>query len=231
MLSVGGLFSGIGGIERGLERAGMRVAWHAEKDDYCRRVLSRHWPDVTVYDDVRSIGRDAERVDVLAGGFPCQHISQAAHRSARGDGWLWPDFARVIREVEPRWIVIENVDALRYPNRGLSEILVDLAALGFDAEWRSVRASWFGASHHRARIWVVAHSDVQSQSALPIDDEVAWLSQPVPVVPGWRVVPDLRMADGVPHRVLRRQRLGNAVVPVTAEWIGRCILAQEGRLT
>lgn len=228
-MNVGGLFSGIGGIELGLARAGMDILWHAESDDYARRVLARHWPNVPVYRDVRDIDATAARVDLLAGGFPCQPISQAAARTDRAAGWLWPEFRRVIDLLEPSWVVIENVEALRYANRGLSEVLSDLASLGFDAEWRSVRASWFGASHHRARLWVVANSYGDGEPALPVDDEAPWLSEPVEAVPGWRVVPDLRVADGVPDRVQRRSRLGNAVVPAVAEWIGRCVMQAEAR--
>lgn len=169
------------------------------------------------------------RVDLLAGGFPCQHISQAAARTDRAAGWLWPEFRRAIDLLAPRWVVIENVEALRYANRGLAEVLGDLAALGFDAEWRSVRASWFGASHHRARLWVVANSYRNGEPALSVNDEASWLSEPAAVVPDWRVVPDLRVADGVPDRVVRRGRLGNAVIPAVAEWVGRCVMQAEAR--
>lgn len=228
-MNVGGLFSGIGGIELGLERAGMRVAWHAESDDYCRRVLERHWPDVRCYLDVADLPTlDPAAVDVLAGGFPCQQVSQAAARSVRGVGWLWPLFARAIDYVRPRWVIIENTEALRYADRGLSEVLGDLADLGFDAEWRVVRASDFGAPHRRARVWVVAYSNAHGEPALRVDDEAPILSQPFPALPYWRSLPDLRVADGLRDRVLRRERVGNAVVPAVAEWVGRCVMASNG---
>ena len=223
VVTVGGLFSGIGGIERGLEAAGMRVLWHAESDEFCRRLLARHWPGVPCYTDVRDTVH-AERVDVLAGGFPCQHVSQAAARTTRADGWLWPLFAEVIAAQRPRWVIIENTEGLRYANRGLSDVLSDLAGLGFDAEWRVVRASDFGAPHKRARVWVVAYSNAHGESALPVDDEAPLLSEPFQAVPDWRALPDLRVADGVPDRVLRRERLGNAVVPAVAEWVGSCVM-------
>ena len=229
MLTVGGLFSGIGGIELGLERVGMQIAWHAESDDYCQRVLRKHWPGVPCWGDVGEC-LWAEKVDVLAGGFPCQHVSQAAARTTRASGWLWPLFVHVIEALDPRWVIIENTEALRYANRGLSEVLSDLADLGFDAEWRVVRASDFGAPHKRARVWVVAHAHAHGESALSLDDETPILSQPFPAVSGWGIVPDLRVADGVPDRVLRRERVGNAVVPVVAEWVGRCVLTADERM-
>lgn len=230
MLTVGGLFSGIGGIERGLEQAGMRVLWHAESDEYCQAVLWRHWPQTLIYRDVRHINSHAADVDVLCGGFPCQHVSQSAARSTRADGWLWPVFAGAIEIKRPRWVIIENVEALRYANRGLSEVLSDLADLGFDAEWRVVRASDFGAPHKRARVWVVAHSYAHRESIGSVDDETPILSEPFPTFLGWRTVPDLRVADGVPDRVLRRERVGNAVVPAVAEWVGRCVTLADHRM-
>ena len=230
MLTVGGLFSGIGGIERGLESTGgFRTVWHAEADDYCRRVLERHWPKIHIWKNVGAVQYTGEFPDVLAGGFPCQHISQAAARSARADGWLWPLFRGAIWCLRPRWVIIENTEALRYKDRGLSEVLGDLADLGFDAEWRVVRASDFGAPHKRARVWVVAHAYSYGKPTRPINDETPILSEPFPVISGWRVVPDLRVADVVPDRILRRERLGNSVAPPVAAWVGRCILAAEDR--
>ena len=210
----------------------MRVLWHAERDAYCERVLAKHWPDVPIYGDVADVVKyHVEPVDVLAGGFPCQHVSQAAARSVRADGWLWPLFADAIEAVRPRWVVIENTEALRYADRGLNIVLHNLADLGFDAEWRVVRASDFGAPHKRARVWVVAHSHAHGEPTSAVDDEAPILSQPFgPVRPEWGTVPDLRVADGIPNRVLRRERLGNAVVPAVAEWVGRCVLTADERM-
>src|SRR5512139_2392629 len=100
MLTVGSLFSGIGGLELGLERAGMAVRWQVEIDPYCRKVLAKHWPDVARYEDVRDVGRhNLEPVDLICGGFPCQPVSLAGKRMGDGDDrWLWPEFIRVVRE-------------------------------------------------------------------------------------------------------------------------------------
>jgi len=210
-------------------KPGMRVAWHAECDPHCRRVLRRHWPGLPIYEYVKDVDVERGSVAVLAGGFPCQHVSQAAARTNRSAGWLWPEFRGAIERIEPRWVVIENTEALRYKDRGLAEVLADLASLGFDAEWRVVRASDFGAPHRRARVWVVAHTHAHGEPALRVDDEAPILSQPRTPLPDWRTVPDLGVADGVSDRVLRRERVGNAVLPVVAEWVGRCIMIADAQ--
>jgi site-specific DNA-cytosine methylase len=160
-MTLGSLFSGIGGLELGLERAGFGpVRWQAEIDPYCRSVLARHWPDARRFEDVREVVRgSAARVGLVCGGFPCQPVSTAGDRRGEADPrWLWPEFARVIDEIEPAAVVIENVPGLR--TLGLRRVLADLAALGFDAEWSTLRASDLGAPHRRTRLFIVAtHPD------------------------------------------------------------------------
>ncbi len=163
MLSVGSLFAGIGGFDYGLERAGMRVAWQCEADEFCRRALAYRWPDVPCYPDVRELrGADVESVDVLCGGFPCQDISTAG-RGAGIDGersGLWSEYARLIGELRPNYVVVENVAALL--TRGLGRVLGDLAACGYDAEWDCLPASAFGAPHRRNRVWLIAYPDADA---------------------------------------------------------------------
>jgi DNA (cytosine-5)-methyltransferase 1 len=217
-LTVGSLFSGIGGFDLGLERAGMRVVWQCEQDPFCRRVLAQHWPSVPCHPDVRALvadtascngsskpegdhdgralvggvaragggtgsGRAATRsrrvggdqqpgsegdvrgevpvpvpyVDVLCGGFPCQDISLAGRGAglAGERSGLWREFARLIGELRPRYVLVENVPALT--SRGLDVVLADLAACGFDAEYDHLPASAFGAPHRRDRVWVVGY--------------------------------------------------------------------------
>jgi DNA (cytosine-5)-methyltransferase 1 len=179
------LFSGIGGFSLGLERAGMRTVAFCEIDPYARAVLARHWPGVPIFDDVRALtaetlayrqgsgrgpgwsrGLDSSsawklqhafRVDVICGGFPCQDISNAGKRAGI-DGersGLWSEFARIIGEVRPRYVIVENVAALL--GRGIERVLGDLAALGYDAEWHCIPASAVGAPHRRDRVWIVAY--------------------------------------------------------------------------
>lgn len=156
VLTVGSIFSGIGGLDLGLERAGMRVKWMCEIDPFCRKVLRRHWPDVPIYEDIRDIKEDVAHVDVVAGGFPCQPVSLAGKRLAQEDPrWLWPEFARVIRLVGPRYVIVENVPGLVV--RGLGDVLRDLAEMGFDADWEIVSAASQGAPHLRERLFIVAY--------------------------------------------------------------------------
>jgi DNA (cytosine-5)-methyltransferase 1 len=182
-LSVGELFAGIGGIGIGLERAGMRVAWQCEIDPFCRSVLARHYPGVPCYHDVRSIDDTTPKVDVLAGGFPCQPVSQAGRRLAQADErWLWPAFARAIRILRPRYVVVENVPGLLA--RGMGDVLGDLAALGFDAEWTVFGARDVGAPHRRDRVWIVAwrpDADGDGQQGEPERDERPAAGEPAPL--------------------------------------------------
>src|SRR6266487_3849645 len=98
----GSLFSGIGGLDLGLERAGMECRWQVEIDPYCQAVLRKHWPGVPKYEDVRTISDELERVDLVCGGFPCQPVSLAGRRRGAADErWLWPEFARLLRVLRP----------------------------------------------------------------------------------------------------------------------------------
>ena len=158
------LFSGIGGFSLGLERAGFRTVAFCEIDPYCRRVLAKHWPEVPIYDDVRTVSADRLRadgiaVDVICGGFPCQDISSAGKGAglAGERSGLWREYARIIGELRPRYVIVENVAALLY--RGLDDVLGDLATLRYDTEWHCIPASAVGAPHRRDRVWIVAYTE------------------------------------------------------------------------
>jgi DNA (cytosine-5)-methyltransferase 1 len=160
-VTFGSLFAGIGGLDLGLERAGMRCVWQVEIDDYCRRVLAKHWPDVRRHDDVRTFPPgepDDWRCDLIAGGFPCQDVSLAGRRAGiNGErSGLWAEFARIIRDLRPRFVLVENVPGLL--TSGLGRVLGDLATLGFDAEWDCLSASSVGAPHIRERVFLVAYA-------------------------------------------------------------------------
>lgn len=156
------LFSGIGGFSLGLERAGFRTVGFCEIDPYCRRVLAERWPSVPIWEDVKDLSAQhiAARglsVDVICGGFPCQDVSVAgkgAGLEGKRSG-LWSEYARLIGELRPSYVIVENVAALL--NRGLDRVLGDLAEIGYDAEWHCIPASAIGAPHRRDRIWIVAH--------------------------------------------------------------------------
>lgn len=163
MLQVLDLFSGIGGFSLGLERTGgFRTVAFCEIDPFCRKVLNKNWPKVPVYEDVRTLtarklGEEGIQVDAIAGGFPCQDISYAgsgAGLSGARSG-LWSEFARLIGELRPKVIFVENVSALL--TRGHGVVLSDLATLGYDAEWNCIPAACVGAEHERDRVWIVAY--------------------------------------------------------------------------
>lgn len=159
MLTFGSLFSGIGGLDLGLERAGWSCSWQVEIDGFCNAILERHWPRVQRLRDVRFAGDTTlPRVDLIAGGFPCQGVSVAGKRRGLADHrtGLWWEFRRVVAELRPRLVLVENVPGLL--NNGLADVLGSLAALGYDAEWDVVPASAVGAPHLRERLFVVAHA-------------------------------------------------------------------------
>lgn len=158
--SIGSLFAGIGGFELGLERAipGAYTLWQVEQEKYCKKVLSKHWPEATIYDDVRNITKNnTKQVDILCGGFPCQDISVAG----KGEGLhgkksgLWWEMHRIIDELQPKAVIMENVAAINI--RGLGTVLGSLSQIGYDAEWCTIRASDFGAPHRRARWFCIAY--------------------------------------------------------------------------
>jgi len=236
-MTVGSLFSGIGGFDLGFERAGFEVRWQVEIDPYARAVLERHWPNVSRYFDVRRV-RHLERVDVVCGGFPCQDVSFAGPGEglAGARSGLWSEFRRIIRSLRPRYVVVENVAALAV--RGLDTVLGDLAALGFDAEWSSISACAVGAPHLRQRLFIVAYTN--GEHGRPgLRDSVTRAFRPLQAFDGFesaRAGWQARLAnpselyggaDGVPDRLHRNHGIGNSIVPSVAEWIARRILEAE----
>lgn len=164
------LFSGIGGFSLGLERAGMSTVAFCEIEPYCRAVLAKHWPEVPIYEDIRTLtaerlAADGIAVDVICGGFPCQDISAAGLKVGitGSRSGLWREYARLIGELRPRYVIVENVAALL--SRGLGDVLGDLAEIGFDAEWHCIPASAVGAPHRRDRLWIVANAPITRQPA------------------------------------------------------------------
>ncbi len=158
-MNVLSLFSGIGGLDLGLERAGMTVAGQVEINPWCQRILAKHWPEVPRHDDVRTCTEwwgERAAPDLVCGGFPCQPVSLAGKRLAQADSrWLWPAFAGIVRDLGPRYVLVENVPGLL--GRGMGDVLGDLAELGYDAEWDCVPAAFVGAPHIRNRVWIVAY--------------------------------------------------------------------------
>ncbi len=236
---IGSLFSGIGGLELGLERAGLGpVAWQVEFDPFCRRILAKHWPSAnrSVIDVKQAGAHNLPRVDLICGGFPCQDVSSAGKGAGLAVGTrsgLWFEFRRIVAELFPPVVVVENVASGK--SRWLPQVRRDLYLLGYDTAAYAISAADVGAPHLRQRTFVVAHPHPfvggarygfqqrdEGQIRRGDDSErpaVAW-SLPYS--------DRRRMADGVP-RTLDRDRLkalGNSVVPQCAEVIGRIVAAR-----
>ncbi len=156
-LTFGSLCSGIGGLDLGLERAGWACRWQAEIDPYASRVLAKHWPNQPNLGDVKTIEWEkVERVELVCGGYPCQPFSLAGRRRGERDPRrLWPDIARCLRSLRPRFVLLENVPG--HLSLGFGRVLGDLAELGYDAEWDCVSAASVGAPHIRDRLFILAY--------------------------------------------------------------------------
>lgn len=249
-LAIGSLFSGIGGLELGLERGignGAHTVFQVEQNAYCRAVLAKHWPAALRFDDVRTVGaHNLPWVNVLCGGYPCQPFSTAGHRLARNDPrHLWPEYARVIDELRPDYAVLENV--ANHLALGFGDVLGDLADLGYDAEWRVLFASDAGSPQRRSRLFALAYPrGHRVQGFLPrVSPSSAWptglsgsrradfvrqlADAPFERGDSWPQ-PLVRCLDDGFQLGLAKQRvhaLGNAVVPQVAEVVGRLIAQRE----
>lgn len=236
MMKIGSLFSGIGGLELGLEQSGIgETVWQCEIDPKCRAILERHWPEARRVNDVRGIKRgDLPTVDLICGGFPCQDISCIG----KGDGLngprsgLWHEYLRIICEYRPRWVVVENVAS--GASRWVDNVRAQLARKGYVSIPIPLAAKDRGAWHRRKRIFVVAYT---SQPHEPEDQgydheetqrKIGRLHRTV--FASDRKVPEPAM-DRTDHgffaRVDRIRMLGNAVVPQCAEVIGEFIRLVE----
>jgi site-specific DNA-cytosine methylase len=179
-LTVGSLFSGIGGIDLGLERAGMDVIWQSEIDPFACRVLKKHWPDIPNIGDITTTDwSSVERPDVVAGGYPCQPFSVAGNRRGQADArHLWPFMLGAVRALRPRWVLLENVPG--HLSMGFGSVLGDLAACGYDTEWDCIPAAAVGAPHVRDRVFVVAYPPGDSEPGRSVYAETPGVMVPYP---------------------------------------------------
>jgi DNA (cytosine-5)-methyltransferase 1 len=225
------LFSGIGGLDLGLERAGLRCVAQVENDDYACQVLARRFPDVTRFRDVRECGaHNLPAARCVTFGFPCTDLSYAGRGAglAGARSGLYREGMRIVGELRPDYVLVENVAALL--NRGLGTVLGDLAALRYDAEWECVPACALGAPHTRDRVFVLAYPQSRRWGAgrgfgpgSPLlelercraESRRIWAAESRP----------RGVAYGISARMERLRGIGNAVVPQVAEVIGRAIVA------
>lgn len=232
-LTVGSLFSGIGGFELGLERTGgFKTVWQCEIDPFCQKVLAKHWPDVKRFTDIKEMGINEEipHVDVICGGFPCQDISHAGKQTGicGARSGLFFELMRIVDQVRPKYIFLENVAALL--NNGMGAVLGRLAESGYDARWDSISAYSVGAPHIRNRIFIIAHTNGVGSKIRPIEITGRSLSRHrvdcTKRTWGGTKPGICRMDDGIPGKldIDRMKALGNAIVPQCAEYVGKCVL-------
>lgn len=244
----GSLFAGIGGFDLGFERAGMKCKWQVEINEYSNAVLEKNFPNVVRFKDVRDFPGENNNVsvDVICGGFPCQDISIAGKGAGIKKGTrsgLWYEMHRVICEIRPKFVVVENVSAILV--RGLETVLSDLAESGYDAEWQVLSAAAFGAPHERERLFLVAYPSgsigercvfSDQKHDFPTHEEWSaakdiksgrgwqrWLNQACDNLDGAITKDDFcRVDDGISEGM---DACGNSVVPQIAEWIGQRLMA------
>lgn len=158
------LFSGIGGFSLGLERAGFETVAFCEIDPFCRKVLNKHWPDVPIHEDIKELDGEQFRgtVELVCGGFPCQPFSVAGkQRGADDDRALWPEMLRVIREVQPTWVIGENV--IGFEGMALDQCVFDLESHGFSVQVFDIPACGVGAVHRRHRLWIIGNANKKGE--------------------------------------------------------------------
>jgi DNA (cytosine-5)-methyltransferase 1 len=170
------LFSGIGGFSLGLEATGgFETVAFCDYDSYCQKILRKHWPWVTIYDDIKELNHEKlnsnghTKIDIITGGYPCQPFSVAGRQQGEKDPrHVWPEYFRLIKELRPTWIIGENVSG--HVKLGLDTVLENLESEGYSARTFSISASSIGANHQRERLWIIAHSnnagDRTSQSSV-----------------------------------------------------------------
>jgi len=255
MLTHFSLFTGIGGIDLAAEWAGFTTVGQCEFADYPTQVLQKHWPDVPRWRDVHDVTRRAlseksiGEITLLSGGFPCQPHSVSGKRLAsRDERDLWDEFARIIREARPTWVLGENVRGLLSSEDGRfhGRILRDLAGLGYDASWGVFSAFHAGAVHRRERVFIVAHAnggrrarmDIYAKEQCNKDSFIS--SEPTEAAPHDLLSTALRVLgepgcriyrndDGLPEALDRLKSHGNAVMPQQVYYILAAIAALERR--
>ncbi len=262
------LFAGIGGFSLGLERVGdgyFKTGAFCEIDEAARKVLTKHWPDVKIYNDIKELTNeqlqaDGIRPSVITGGFPCQDIAGQGggagivhgHRSS-----LWKEMFRLCRNVQPEWVIVENVPLLR--SKGLQVVIENFCEIGYVGEFHCLPASaCCGAPHQRDRLWIIANPGRKPEGAAksgpsykPLDGDSegerpeagdgsrnlcanvarldGHLREAIGRAPPWPVEPRVgrTVSDGLPGRMDRIRQLGNAVVPQIPQLIGEAIMEYE----
>lgn len=232
-LTHGSLFSGIGGFEIGADRAGIDTLWACEVESFQSEILKKRF-GVKNYGDIAR-AEISDRVDIISGGFPCQDISVAGKMEGITGtrSGLWSEMWRIIRQVRPRYIIIENSPALLI--RGFEQVLCNLSESGYDAEWQCISNASFGYPHKRERLYIIAYanqerlqSNIQRPGCIrPIFQK--WSSNPAHGYSMSKRIYEVRQSENIrngngfrswTHRV---GSVGNAVNPTIAHYLFECI--------
>lgn len=230
----GSLFSGVGGFEEGAKLAGISTLWNCEYEAFQRSILKKHYPESKQYEDIRT-AIIRERVDIISGGFPCQDISVAGKMEGiTGErSGLWSEMFRVIRQIRPKYVIIENSPALLI--RGFERVLCNLSQIGYNAEWQCISNIAFGYPHKRERLYVIAYPyEVGLQSKIcsdggfksvfkkwsPNPDDGYSLSKRIHQIGQSEVIRNGHGFRSWTHRV---GSIGNTVNPTIAYYLFECI--------
>jgi DNA (cytosine-5)-methyltransferase 1 len=233
------LFSGIGGFDLAAEWMGWQNVLQVEIDPFCQKVLAKNFPQVKRYGDIKQFNGTEYKgsIDILTGGFPCQPFSSAGKRKGKEDDrYLWPEMLRVIRQVQPTYIVGENVYGLINWSKGLvfEQVCADMENEGYQVQPIILPACSVNASHKRDRIWFIANSQGGSMEKYKVGNEGRQIfksresSERFPCSL-WTPDEQTYFAEmvgelhGIPNRVDRIKGLGNAIVPQVAYEIFKAI--------
>jgi len=227
------LFTGIGGFSLAASWVWgdeLEIVAFCEMDKFCQKILNKHWPDVPIIEDIRSLDGTKYKgtIDLITGGFPCQDISIAG-KGVGIDGnrsGLWSEMWRIISEIRPKFVIVENVSAITF--RGLEQVLRDLAEIGYNAEWQCISANRVRAWHKRERFWLIAYPNMcRCKRRENSNKRLSRLETLVYDEWNKNTPRTIGMAYGIQDKLdedyMRLKALGNAIVPQVAYMIMKSI--------
>ena len=224
----GSLFTGIGAFDLAAEINDIKNVWNCEIEDYPRKILSKRFKDAEQYRDIRDM-HHPEYVDIISGGFPCQNISIAGRQEGVNGikSGLWREMWRVCGEVKPKYVIIENSNAIL--NRGFEHILQAFAEIGYNAEWQCLQGYQFGTPQRRRRMYAIFYTSSKRDRMEKSEIFSRWNK---PIYTDWGSSENrvYGMANDIPNRVDRHRALGNAVMPIVADYLFKCIIRRERRI-
>lgn len=238
----GSLFSGIGGFELGAQWCNIETLWSCEIQKFQRKILQSKFPDTKIYVDIKELS-EPQYVDIISGGFPCQDISVAGKGIgiAGSRSGLWTEMYRIIRQVKPRYVLIENSPMLLI--RGFEQVLCDLSKIGYNAEWQCLSNSGFGFDHKRERVYVIAYSNEVKRQARWIQERSKTQTIFIPPPKQHSGFPlseriykmsdceHIGINDGIRDWTHRVGSIGNAVNPCLAKYLFECVTYFDNQLT